>query len=241
MKDIVLKDVSKSYDGLTVVEGLNLTLEAGKITCLLGVSGVGKTTILNIIGGLAGSQGSVSGVPERISYIFQNPTLLPNMTVEGNLDFVLRSQIKDKEERKKIIAEAIQNVGLSEFAKAYPYQLSAGMAQRVSMARAFVYPSELILMDEPFRGLDVATKARLLEYFLALWQKSKKTVLLVTHNIDEAVLLSDKILVLGGRPARISAEYFLNSDKFARKLSDKDAAEVFGKIYDWFAAVTPKS
>lgn len=235
MKDIVLKNVKKSYQGNTVIENFDMMLEAGKITCLLGVSGVGKSTVLNIIGGLTTAEGSVAGIPESISYVFQETNLAPNLTVSGNLDFVLRAKIKSKEERGKMIAEVLEAVGLIEYADSYPCQLSIGMAQRISMARAFVYPSELILMDEPFRGLDIANKSKLIDYFLALWQKKGKTVLLVTHNIDEAVLLSDRIFMLSGKPAKITAQFNLSSDKTCRKLSDQDISEVFAKIYDTFA------
>lgn len=235
MSDIILKGVSKSYNGIPVVQDLNLRLDNGKITCLVGASGIGKTTILNIISGLTDAQGTIEGIPQDVSYIFQNPNLAPNLTVYGNLDFVLRAKIRDKAHRSTLIMQALTAVGLASRGDAYPHQLSTGMAQRVSMARAFVYPSQLILMDEPFRGLDIITKANLIQFFIALWQKSGKTVLLVTHNIDEAVLLSDKILLLSGKPSNIKAEFALSSDKASRKLSDADVSEAFGRVYDAFS------
>lgn len=235
MADIVLKGIKKSYNGGTVIENLDMTVGEGQISCIVGVSGIGKTTLLNIIGGLIPSEGSAAGIPKDISYIFQEANLAPNMTVYGNLEFVLRSKIKDKAARRQLIIDALEAVGLSDYKDRYPAELSVGMAQRISIARAFVYPSDLILMDEPFRGLDIAAKSKLINYFLALWKISGKTVLFVTHNLDEAVLLSDKIFVLAGSPSKVTAEFSLTSDKITRRLSDPDIKEVFGRIYNIFS------
>jgi len=234
MSDIVLQNVSKSYGEKKVLSALNMTVREGKITSVLGVSGIGKSTLLNVLGGLTDYQGTISGIPKDISYLFQSAALAPNLTVAGNLDLVLRAKIADIAERKRLIAEALGEVGLANEADKYPYELSTGMAQRVSIARAFVYPSKLIMMDEPFRGLDIATKSKLIRYFLALWKKSGRTVLTVTHSVDEAVLLSDQIFVLGGSPAAVTESFSLASDKAVRKLSDQDIAEVFAKLYDIF-------
>lgn len=235
MSDIVLKHVAKSYGNKKVLSDLNMTLSAGKISSVLGVSGIGKSTLLNILSGLTEYEGKVEGAPKEISYLFQSPALAPNLTVAGNLEFVLRAKIAGKGERKRLIEDVLREVGLAGEADKYPYELSTGMAQRVSMARAFVYPSELILMDEPFRGLDIATKAKLIKYLLALWRKSGRTVLIVTHSVDEAVLLSDEIFVLGGSPAAVTESFSLASDKESRKLSDKEEAEVFQKLYEVFS------
>jgi NitT/TauT family transport system ATP-binding protein len=235
MSDIILSGIAKSYGNKKVLENLHMTLRGGRIASVLGVSGIGKSTLLNIIGGLTSYEGKLEGVPKEISYIFQNPALAPNLTVKGNLEFVLRAKIAAKSERKRLIEEVLHEVGMSEESDKYPYELSTGMAQRVSMARAFVYPSGLIMMDEPFRGLDIATKAKLMKHLLALWKVSGRTVLIVTHSVDEAVLLSDDIFVLGGSPAAVTESFSLDSDKMSRKLSDEDAAAVFRKLYEAFS------
>jgi len=197
--NILFKDFSKTYEKETVYSNFNLELKEGKITSVLGGSGSGKTTLLNAVGGIIGYQGEIRGIPNDISYIFQNQILLPNLTVYKNIEYVLLSKIKDKKARHQKIIDTLASVGLEGSIDKYPSELSTGMAQRVSMARAFAYPAPLILMDEPFRGLDIGLKNRLISVFTSLWEKEKRTVLFVTHNIDEALLLSDRIIVIDGR------------------------------------------
>jgi len=196
-----LTGIKKRYGENVVFDGFDFEFEEGKITALLGSSGCGKTTLLNIVSGLTDYEGQAD-TPERVSYIFQRQRLVPNLTVYGNLDYVL-SDIKDKNERKRVINEILDKIELTDYAEKYPSSLSGGMAQRVSLGRAFVYSAPIILMDEPFKELDVSLKKRIIKVFEKLYESDGRTVLFVTHDIDEALILADRIVVLekGGKIA----------------------------------------
>lgn len=197
--EITLKGVSKQYKEQAAIENLSLSLREGEIACVLGPSGAGKTTLLQILAGLTPYEGEVSGRPERISYVFQSARLFPNLTVRQNLEFVL------PESEKKRISSALCEVGLQDKENAYPHALSGGQAQRVAFLRAFLYPSELILMDEPFSSLDTALKIRLIELFVKLWNREKRTVLFVTHDAEEAAMMSQRTLFL--REGKLIADF----------------------------------
>lgn len=186
---IRLKDISKRYGALCVYDHFDLDIEEGKITCILGSSGSGKTTLLNILSGLTSYEGEIDP-QKKCAYIFQQPRLVPNLTVRGNLKLVCREEEK--------IASMLEKVELSDKADAYPVELSGGQAQRVSVARAFLYPSDLLLMDEPFSSLDTALKIRLIEVFCSLWREEKRTVVFVTHDAEEAYMLSHRALAVDG-------------------------------------------
>lgn len=188
---IELVNVSKKYANTPVYENFSLEIEEGKITCLLGASGCGKTTLLNMLAGLTPYEGRIGNVPERISYIFQEERLLPNLTVKQNVALVLGKNADGKK-----ISEMLEKVELSGKEDAYPAELSGGQAQRVSIARAFAYPSGLILMDEPFSSLDTALKIRLIDVFCRLWQEEKRTAVFVTHDAEEAYMLAHRAVLL---------------------------------------------
>lgn len=196
------ENITKKYGDKTVFSSFDLEIADGKITALFGGSGVGKTTLLNIVAGLTEYQGTVSDAG-RCSYIFQEQRLIPTLTVAKNLDYVLPRVKGDKEIRKQKISEILEKVGLAEYENVYPNALSGGQAQRVAIARAFLYPSQVLLMDEPFRGLDVGTKDKLMKLFLSMWKEDRRTVILVTHGIEEGLLLADDWIVLGDSPARV--------------------------------------
>lgn len=183
---IEIKNFSKSYGKTVIYENFNLSLEEGKITCLLGASGSGKTTLLNALAGLIDAQGELPKL--KCSYIFQNPQLVPNLKVRGNLALVCKDGAK--------IDEMLKSVGLYEKADRYPVNLSGGEAQRVAIARAFLYESDMLLMDEPFSSLDLKLKYKMLDLFFRIWQSDKRTVLMVTHDVDEAVTAAQRILIL---------------------------------------------
>lgn len=188
---IELVNVSKKYANTPVYENFSLEIEEGKITCLLGASGCGKTTLLNMLAGLTPYEGRIGNVPERISYIFQEERLVPNLTVRQNVALVLGKNADGKK-----ISEMLEKVELSGKEDAYPAELSGGQAQRVSIARAFAYPSGLILMDEPFSSLDTALKIRLIDVFCRLWQEEKRTAVFVTHDAEEAYMLAHRAVLL---------------------------------------------
>lgn len=186
---IKLKNVSKYYDNLKIFENFNLDFKDNKITCILGKSGVGKTTLLNMISGITGYEGIILK-EGRISYIFQEPRLLPNKTVRENLLFT--SPNLDDTQIEEMLAVLKLNDRIATLAS----KLSGGEAQRVSIARAFLYEPDIILMDEPFSSLDIKLKYELISYFSKIWNNTKRTAILVTHDIDEALLLADNILIL---------------------------------------------
>lgn len=191
-----LKNINFSYPETTVFTSLDLTVPENKITAVLGSSGCGKTTLLKILSGLVVFDGEIEGQTKEISCIFQEPLLLSHLTVEQNIDFFLKKLFPDKKTRREKTSEILKRVELSDSAKKYPSALSGGMAQRVAIARAFAYESKLLLMDEPFKGLDYSLKKRILDLFLGVYEKDRRTTVFVTHDIDEALLLADKIVVL---------------------------------------------
>lgn len=193
---IELRDITKRYGDLTIYEHFSLSIESGKVTCLLGESGCGKTTLLNMLAGILPFEGSIE--PKlSCSYIFQQPRLVPNLTVRGNLSLVCKDRSR--------VEEMLERVGLAGRAGAYPVELSGGQAQRVSIARAFLYKADLILMDEPFASLDTALKIRLMDVFCRLWREEKRTAVFVTHDAEEAYMLAHRAIVL--REGKIMADY----------------------------------
>ena len=185
---IQIKNLTKRYGELTVYENFNLKLEEGEITCILGESGCGKTTLLNCIAGLTEYEGEIPKV--KCSYIFQTPRLVPNLTVGGNLKLICKDEIS--------VDEALEKVRLTDKKNAYPVALSGGQAQRVSIARAFLFDSEVILMDEPFTSLDLKLKKEISELFLQIQSESRRTALFVTHDVDEALSLAHRIIAING-------------------------------------------
>lgn len=215
-----IKNLHQSYDDLLLFSNFNLDIAEGQITCILGPSGGGKTTLLNIIAGLVvPSGGSLVGFNGKVlSYIFQDTRLLPWKTVQENIEFVLRDSYSQTQ-RQSIASRVIKLVELTEFANYYPSQLSGGMRQRVAIARAFAYPSDLILMDEPLKGLDVKLKMNLLRSFSRIWQSDKRTVIFVTHDVDEALMLGNTIIVLGNLPIVVNARVSIDIDLQKRDIS----------------------
>jgi NitT/TauT family transport system ATP-binding protein len=197
-----VEGLSKSYRDLHVLDDFSLEFPEGKITAILGPSGCGKTTLLNILAGLVrADRGRVCSAP-RVSYLFQEPRLLPWLTVRNNLALVLRDKIAPSELNERI-ERYLRATGIEAYQLFYPAQLSGGLRQRAALARAFSYSAPLLLMDEPFKSLDVKTRFRLIADFMRLWEEEPRTVITVTHDIREAALLGDKIVVLSDKPAAV--------------------------------------
>lgn len=234
MKDIIFKNFSFSYPDKEIYKNFNTVFPGGKINVVLGASGVGKTTLLNALTGLSGFDGEIENMPKNVSYIFQNDRLVKTISVEKNLDFVLKNAICDKTARKNAIYDMAKLLEISDVLKRLPTEISGGQAQRVQMARAFLYPSEVMLLDEPFKGLDVSLKTRLIKKFLELWGRDGRTVVLVTHDVYDALLMGDKVFVLSGSPADIVYETELTVEKSERNLTDavvtKYRDEIVNKI-----------
>ncbi len=190
--------LSKSFDSLPVLRDLSLEVRPREILALIGPSGCGKSTLLNIIAGLEQpDSGTVDCRAERISYMFQGARLLPWRTVFQNI------RIVREEAPKEEIFSLIEAVGLKGFENYYPGQLSGGMARRCALARTFHYGGQLLLMDEPFQGLDYGLRMEMLSMLLTVWKKNRQSVLFVTHEIDEALTVASRIAVLSSRPTSI--------------------------------------
>ncbi|MEE8168887.1 MAG: ABC transporter ATP-binding protein [Candidatus Hydrothermarchaeales archaeon] len=212
MAKITISGIGKSFDDLVAIDNLAIEVDEGEFLGLVGPTGCGKTTLLNLVAGLERpSKGSIMIDGEEVlkpgfdrGMIFQEGALLPWRTVEENVAFGLEIKGVNGDERKKITQKYIDLVGLKGFEDSYPYELSGGMAQRVALARVLAYDPEILLMDEPFASVDALTREKLQNELLRIWGEMRKTILFVTHSIDEAVYLSDRVAVMSSRPARIT-------------------------------------
>lgn len=230
----------KKQGSTTAIERISVDIAEGEFVCLVGPSGCGKTTLLRIIAGLekqsAGRfdiQKSGADRPSQ-SMVFQEKGLLPWLTVEENVAFGLNMRHLPKSYVKEKTQYFLAKVGLEKFAKMYPKELSGGMKQRVSIARAFANDPEILLMDEPFGALDEQNRFILQEELLSIWSETKKTVLFITHSIDEALYLSDRVLLMSAQPGRIAADVRIDLPR-PRKLEDirsnPDMTAAFSKIW----------
>lgn len=241
---ISLKHVTKSYQNpggdLSVFGDLSLNVKDREILGILGPSGCGKTTLLHLLSGMESpSSGEIHGIPQSsvtgrlsISYLFQEPRLLPWMSVEQNIDLVLRNHYPDRQERAERIRRFIDLVGLSGFSEFRPAELSGGMRQRAAVARAFAYPSQLILMDEPFQSLDADLKYQLIASYRDIWLTEPRTTVLVTHDIQEALLLADRIIVFSQRPARIEESFDVDIPRDRRSAANRDLMELAVRYFE---------
>jgi NitT/TauT family transport system ATP-binding protein len=228
---IKINRLKKNYDSKKIFNDFNMNIEPYEITCILGPSGVGKTTLFNVISGLTDYDGGeITGIENRnISYLFQEPRLLPWLTVYENIDIVLKNIYPEKK-RNEVITHYLEMVGLIEYIDNKPEELSGGMKQRLAIARTFAYPSTLLLMDEPFQGLDVKLKNDIIESFLKLWEKDKRTVLFITHDIEEALKVSDQIYIIQDNPVKISQVEHIIDSKFSRDIYGDDYWKIRKRI-----------
>lgn len=199
---ITLTDITRSYGSTRIIAPTSIDVGSGQFVSLLGPSGCGKSTILSMVAGLDhASTGDVT-VDGRPAVVFQDHALLPWLTARGNIEFGLRSTRPDlsAQERREIADRHLTAVGLAHAAERRPARLSGGMQQRVGIARAFAVEPEILLLDEPFGALDALTRRDLQLELLSLWEADRRTVVMVTHDVDEAILLSDRILVMSPSP-----------------------------------------
>ena len=223
-----LLDIKKSFGSLKVLDGLDMTIEQEKTTVILGPSGSGKTTLLNIISGLDKDfRGEIKDKFIKLSYVFQEDRLLEWRNARENIEFVL----DDKEKYKEIVDSILDILELKDRQNYSISQLSGGQKQRVAIARAFCYPSDMVIMDEPFKSLDPGLKIRVITDFNKLILKEKKTVLFVTHDVKEAVLIADTIYIFSTIPARVVKKIELRSLKETRKIGSYEMLELESEIY----------
>ncbi len=228
------EDLAVSFDGVTpVFEGLNVAIEKGEFVTLVGVSGAGKSTLLRVIADLIpASRGSVrvntphDATRRAIAMVFQAANLMPWRRVKDNITLGLEGIEVSSDIKRERIRWTLELVGLSEFADRWPYQLSGGERQRIGIARGLAVDPDILLMDEPFGSLDAITRAALQDELLRIWKETGKSILFVTHDIEEAVFLGDRVLLLGGKPAHIVNEYRITLDRDKRRESDAFAREV---------------
>ena len=211
---IRLEQVTKSIGDLDILQEVTFSVDKGEFLCMVGPSGCGKTTLLKCIAGLRKYKGEIfinnvksEGISKKIGYVFQEFSLFTFRTVKGYMEFGLEIQKKSKKERDKTVEPLLELVRLQGFEHAYPRELSGGMQKKVGIARALATNPEILLMDEPFVSLDAQTRNMLQKELLRIWQKTHKTIVFVTHNVDEAVFLADRVLVLTRRPATIKKEF----------------------------------
>ena len=234
---LIVENISKEFEQRDVrsdaLVSINLDVPEKEFTCLLGPSGCGKTTLLRIIAGLEKATTGkvmiggelVTGPSSRMAMIFQDYSLFPWRTVIDNIAFGLEMTGVSEDERHDVAAHYLDLIGLTGFGENYPYELSGGMRQRVAVARALAIDPAVLLMDEPFGALDAQTRNMLQKQLLEIWDKTKKTVLFVTHSVDEAVFMADRIVVLTSRPGTVKEVVKINLPR-PRDRTSQDFAQV---------------
>ncbi len=228
----VTKSFGSGSHRAVALEGVTLDVERGEFVCLLGASGCGKSTLLNLIAGLdRPTTGTVTVAAAHTGLMFQEAALFPWLTVRGNVELALRLAGVGRAERKVRAHELLEMVHLGDFAKRRPHELSGGMRQRVALARALAQDADVLLMDEPFGALDAMTRDLLHDELEALWSKTGKTVIFVTHNVREAVRLGDCVVLMAARPGRVAAVYNVSIPR-PRRIDSPDVATLAATITD---------
>lgn len=240
-------DVGEGPQSRRIIEGLDLDVNDGEFVCILGESGVGKTTLLRVFAGLlpaaAGSHlelegKTIDGPPGGAVVVFQNYTgaLLPWRTAERNVEFGLEAR-HGKRERRRIVKDALALVGLSGHGEDYPSQLSGGMQQRVQIARALAVRPRLLLMDEPFGALDAMTRESLQDELLRIHRLERPTIIFITHDVDEAVYLADRLVVLSGRPAAVGMDVHSDLPRERDQVTTKESSNFLALRHRIYRAV----
>ena len=240
IENLIMKYPNKNGgEPVTALQNVNLDIKQGEFISLLGPSGCGKTTLLRIIADLlqpTDGKITVRGetprdirLKKKYGVVFQNPVLYDWRTIRRNICMPMELMGMKREERTKQVTKMLDLVGLQEFGKRYPYELSGGMQQRVGIARALAIDPEILLMDEPFSALDEFTREKLHVDLLEIWRKTNKTVIFVTHNISEAVFLSDRVVVLSPHPGRVSAVIDIDIPR-PRDMDSKQTSEFYDYI-----------
>lgn len=242
MNNLIFENVSKSFlrtdsDGLThALTDINMTIEDGEFVCIVGPSGCGKSTLLRLIAGLiVPTTGSITLAGKKVEgtdsdrgMVFQKPTLFPWLTVGQNVGF---SANLKKQNNEKEVDRLLEKVGLMEFKNSYPHQLSGGMAQRVSLIRTMINKPNVFLLDEPLGALDAFTRMNMQDELIKLWQENKHIMIMVTHDVDEAIYLSNKVVIMEPRPGRIKKILEINLD-YPRNRTSKEFTDYRNEILE---------
>lgn len=223
-----LVKITKKYGYRSIFDEFSLDLADNKLSVIMGVSGIGKTTLLNILAGLCDVGGEVE-VEKPISYVFQSDRLIKHLSVRQNLEFVLKNVVLSRP-KAVVVEEMLETVGLKDKADCLPDTLSGGEKQRVSIARAFVYPAKTLLLDEPFSSLDYGLKVQLMNLLADLLRKNNRTAVYVTHDIDEALALADDLYILGNN--KIEYKTCLPHADMLRKITGVEIDRVREEIYN---------
>jgi NitT/TauT family transport system ATP-binding protein len=238
---IRFENVHKTLGQTRVLEGFSLQAKKGEILCLVGPSGCGKTTILQLLAGLEQPDaGRITGTKGlKVSYVFQEPRLLLWKTVAGNMDFVLRDSVSPAR-RQELIAKYLRLMGLYEYRDNYPKALSGGMMQRLALCRALAFPHDLLLLDEPFKSLDMPLRLGLVRQLAQMWRGNPSTMVFVTHDLMEALLLGHRVLVLSARPAAILDTVDLDLPFEQRNISREPLPSHYGRMLSLLEAESMK-
>lgn len=221
MNKLEVKNISKSFDGKPVLKDVSIELNRGELVCLLGVSGGGKTTLFNVISGLLSPDNGqvlldgedITNQSGHISYMLQKDLLLPYRTIEDNAALPLLLKGEKKKDARKKVSPLFEQFGLEGTQKKYPSQLSGGMRQRAALLRTYMFSKDVALLDEPFSALDTLTKSAMHKWYLNVMERIQLSTLFITHDIDEAILISDRIYLLSGSPGEITGEIIIKEPK----------------------------
>ncbi|MBO4394905.1 MAG: ABC transporter ATP-binding protein [Eubacterium sp.] len=249
MQELTVNNISKSFDGRRILRNVSFELHAGELISLLGISGGGKSTIFNIIAGLmTPDEGdvlldgeSIVGNPGRVSYMLQKDLLLPHKNMIDNISLPLVIRGMKKKEAREVAAKHLKQFGLAGYGKKHPHELSGGMRQRAALLRTYLFSGEVALLDEPFSALDTITRQAMHIWYLSVMEELKLPTVFITHDVDEAILLSDRILILG-RPA--DQQIFTankSSDGYADRLSGHSGAGLSEQSGNSSAANSPEA
>ena len=235
---ISVKSVTKHFDEVHALSEVNLDIAAGEFITIVGPSGCGKSTLLRIIADITSPSNGNTKKPDKGAFVFQDAALLPWRTVQKNVELLMELEKVDNVERKHKAEQALEQVGLTGFEERYPHELSGGMKMRLSLARSLVLKPEYLLLDEPLSAVDELTREVLQEEIHELWKKEKFTAILVTHNVAEAVYLSDRVIVMSPRPGKITHDVKIPFKQRTQALRSKTqftklVNDISGKLRTW--------
>ncbi len=241
IQNIYKEFITDKNETFTALDNINLTVNKSEFVCILGPSGCGKSTLLRIIAGLEqASAGSalyhgekITHAQRQIGMVFQNYSLMPWLNVIDNIQLGLKFSKINSEQRLQIAEKYLDMIHMTKFKKSFPYELSGGMQQRVAIARALANNPDVLLMDEPFGALDAYTRIILQKELLKIWEQDKKTILFVTHSVDEAIYLADRVIFLSKNPGKIKADFRINLPR-ERQRSDPHYGELMDKMLSLF-------